>query len=78
METMSTVDKWELNGYRGHLWQEGKNWQGWFKHDELGDKCSGRLWFEGMTLVNYDGVKRLPEDVIGACAMLGFNMDSMN
>lgn len=72
---MNTANKWELNSFHGQLWQEGKDWEGWFEHSELGDECGGGLWFEGMTLVDYDGVYSLPEDVIDACEMLGFNMD---
>lgn len=47
-----------------------------FEHRTLGDEGgSGGLWFDGVVLVDYDGVYELPADVIGLCEKLGFIMD---
>jgi len=47
-----------------------------FEHAELGDEGgSGGLWFDGVVLVDYDGVYELPAEVIGLCEKLGFIMD---
>ena len=35
---------------------------------------SGGLWFDGVVLVDYDGVFELPEGVTNTCKKLGFNM----
>ncbi len=40
---------------------------GYFEHNELGDEFAGELWFERIsgivTLIDYDGVFALPEEV---------------
>jgi hypothetical protein len=47
-----------------------------FEHAELGDEGgSGGLWFDGVVLVDYDGVYSLPPEVISLCEKLGFIMD---
>jgi len=46
-----------------------------FEHATLGDEGgSGGLWFDGVVLVDYDGVFELPEGVTNTCKKLGFNM----
>ncbi len=44
--------------------------RGSFEHNELGDECAGGLWFNegdnGVTLIDYDGVFELPEEVAEA------------
>ena len=47
-----------------------------FEHAKLGDEGgSGGLWFDGVVLVDYDGVYSLPAEVIALCEKLGYIMD---
>ena len=46
--------------------------RGYFEHNELGDNCGGGLWFEGLELIDYDGVYCLPKEVIQALRNTGF------
>jgi hypothetical protein len=39
---------------------------GYFEHHEQGDGYGGELWFDGMELVDYDGVFALPHEVCAA------------
>ena len=49
--------------------------RGYFEHNELGDSCGGGLWFEGLELIDYDGVYCLPKEVIQALRDMGFYVD---
>ena len=49
--------------------------RGYFEHNELGDNCAGELLFDGLSLIDYDGVFELPTDVIWAVRKLGFYVD---
>ena len=40
--------------------------RGYFEHNELGDNCAGELLFDGLRLIDYDGVFELPKEVIQA------------
>jgi hypothetical protein len=44
---------------------------GYFEHGEREDECSGGLWFDGNELINYDGVSKLPREVISALRKIG-------
>lgn len=48
---------------------------GYFEHDELGDECSGGLWFEReggkLVLTDYDGVAVLSKFVIKGLRDIG-------
>lgn len=46
--------------------------RGYFEHNELGDNCAGELLFDGLTLIDYDGVFELPKEVIQALRDTGF------
>lgn len=54
---------------------------GWFENDgdvdEYGrdDYNGGGLWFEGDTLVDYDGVLALPPEVVAALRRAGYTVD---
>lgn len=48
--------------------------RGYFEHNELGDNCAGELLFDGLSLIDYDGVFELPTDVIWAVRKLGFHV----
>ena len=48
--------------------------RGYFEHNELGDNCGGELLFDGLSLIDYDGVFELPTDVIWAVRKLGFHV----
>jgi hypothetical protein len=37
---------------------------GYFEHNTHGDEIAGGLWFEGLELIDYDGVFELPYEVI--------------
>jgi hypothetical protein len=51
---------------------------GWFEHNTLGDECGGGLWFDpDGTLYDYDGVYRIPLEVLEALKANGFNTESM-
>ena len=38
--------------------------RGYFEHNELGDNYAGELLFDGLSLIDYDGVFELPKEVI--------------
>lgn len=46
--------------------------RGYFEHNELGDNCAGELLFDGLRLIDYDGVFELPKEVIQALRDTGF------
>ena len=46
----------------------------YFEHNILGEECAGSMWFEGKTLVDYDGVFELPKDVIDMMLKKGYDM----
>ena len=46
-----------------------------FEHATLGVKGGAAVWFDGVVLVDYDGVFELPKGVTQTCKKLGFNMD---
>lgn len=50
---------------------------GFFEHNELGDECGGGLWFEGLELVDYDGVYELPKEVREALKAEGYTGDTL-
>ena len=50
---------------------------GWFEHYIYGEELGGGLWFEGKELVDYDGVYSLPDEVIKAIEMLGYDASNM-
>ena len=55
---------------------DASSMRGFFEHTSLGDECGGGLWFERdksgrLTLVDYDGVADLPDDVAGALMKAG-------
>jgi hypothetical protein len=52
---------------------------GYFQHLELGEQVSGGLWFEdnndeSLRLVNFDGLFELPEIVMNALRVKGFDV----
>ena len=49
--------------------------RGYFEHNELGDNRGGGLWFDGLSLIDYDGVYCLPKEVIQALRDTGFYVD---
>lgn len=49
--------------------------RGYFEHNELGDNCAGELLFDGLSLIDYDGVFELPKEVIQALRDMGFYVD---
>ena len=40
--------------------------RGYFEHEVLGDNCAGELLFDGLSLIDYDGVFELPKEVVQA------------
>jgi hypothetical protein len=51
---------------------------GWFEVDGGVDwYAEGGLWFEGKTLVDYDGVYSLPEEIVELLENNGFNCDEI-
>jgi len=46
-----------------------------FEHNVHGEYDGGGLWFDGIKLVDYDGVTMLGDEVIEACERMGYNMD---
>ena len=46
--------------------------RGYFEHNELGDNCAGELLFDGLRLIDYDGVFELPKEVIQALRGMSF------
>ncbi len=51
---------------------------GWFEVDGGEDwYAEGGLWFEGKTLVDYDGVYSLPEEIVELLENNGFNCDEI-
>lgn len=46
--------------------------RGYFEHNELGDNCAGGLLFDGLRLIDYDGVFELPKEVIQALRGMSF------
>lgn len=55
---------------------------GYFEHHTLGDLQGGGLWFEQLPddrldLVDYDGVLKLPSEVIAALRDLGHQVDDI-
>ena len=52
--------------------------KGWFEHNTLGDECGGGLWFDpDGTLYDYDGIYRIPLEVLESLKSNGFNTESM-
>ena len=49
--------------------------RGYFEHNELGDNCAGELLFDGLLLIDYDGVFELPKEVIQALRGMSFYVD---
>ena len=45
---------------------------GYFEHNEIGDECAGELLFDGLRLIDYDGVFELPKEVIQALRGMSF------
>jgi hypothetical protein len=45
---------------------------GYFEHEDYGDEWGGGLWFEGKSLIDYDGVYELPSEVIAGIRELGY------
>lgn len=45
---------------------------GYFEHDDIGE--GGGLWFEGRTLVDYDGRFELPRGVALAIQAVGYDL----
>lgn len=63
------------------LVDEASNY-GYFEHHELGDESAGGLWFERLPderldLVDYDGVFKLPSEVIQALRCFGYQVDDI-
>jgi len=48
---------------------------GYFEHPLRGDECGGGLWFEGKTLIDYDGVSILPSAVCELLTLAGYRVD---
>jgi hypothetical protein len=48
---------------------------GYFQNNTTGTE--GGLWFDGLTLVDYDGVTELPKTVATALNHAGFNLDGI-
>jgi hypothetical protein len=48
---------------------------GYFQNNTTGTE--GGLWFDGLTLVDYDGVFELPKHVYTALAHAGFNLEDI-
>lgn len=46
--------------------------RGYFEHNEIGDECAGELLFDGLRLIDYDGVFELPKEVIQALRGMSF------
>ena len=47
----------------------------YFEHNKMGDDYAGGLWFENKSLIDYDGVYELPNEIIKALIENGYNMD---
>jgi hypothetical protein len=55
---------------------------GWFEFLDIksggnGWHAEGGLWFEGTTLVDYDGVFELPEFILDKLESWGYNVDEI-
>jgi len=51
---------------------------GWFEHNTHGDEFGGGLWFDGLTLVDYDGIAGyLPKEILDALESKGFDIQDM-
>jgi len=48
--------------------------KGYFEDESFGDEQGGGLWFEKKSLIDYDGMACLPNDVIKAVRELGFTV----
>jgi len=48
---------------------------GYFQNNTTGTE--GGLWFDGLTLVDYDGVTELPKTVATALNHAGFNLEGI-
>lgn len=44
---------------------------GYFEHQTHGDEVAGGLWFDGNSLMDYDGVFELPGEVVDALKLWG-------
>ena len=56
----------------------GKGGRGWFEHKQHGDEYGGGLWFDGLKLVDYDGISGyLPKEVLDALQARGFDVQDM-
>lgn len=64
--------KFQTQNFYGEIYPEQS--RGWFEHEEHGDEYGGGLWFEGMNLIDYDGVAVLPKEVIQAIRDSGFHV----
>ena len=52
------------------------NCYGYFEHNSVGDESTGGLWFDSQKVLrDYDGVFRLPKEVIEELVSRGYNMD---
>jgi hypothetical protein len=58
-----------------HYTVEVKGDRGYFEHNYHGDEVAGGLWFDGKTLIDYDGTIQLPHEVIGALRQGGYIVD---
>ena len=56
----------------------GKGGRGYFEHHQHGDEYGGGLWFDGLTLVDYDGISGyLPKEILDALEARGFDVQDM-
>lgn len=70
--------RYETESFYGAVWTMADGANGYFEHKEHGDEYGGGLWLEWrdrtLTLVDYDGVEYLPDEVISELESKGFNM----
>jgi hypothetical protein len=56
----------------------GNGERGYFEHHERGDEYGGGLWFDGLTLVDYDGISGyLPAEILDELEARGFDVSDM-
>lgn len=51
------------------------NWECQSDEDDDETYCSGGLWFEGKSIVDYDGCFELPKEVKMALTHLGYDLE---
>ena len=77
MQTMTQMYK-TFNTERFEVGFIGKGGRGYFEHHKLGDEFGGGLWFDGRTLVDYDGISGyLPKEILDALESRGFDIQDM-